>query len=131
VPGAPSVEVDLHIVAMRSHQRETPRLLLGRSLLEATNLGSHLVDRLIEVFRKVGKSVGVIAVDPSSPFSGGAILGDRVRMQRHTLDPGVYIRSMANRGALGGLSEAALQAALLIAASGREVVLLELSLINI
>jgi LAO/AO transport system kinase len=67
----------------------------------------------------------VLAVDPSSPFSGGALLGDRVRMQDHALDRGVYIRSMASRGALGGLSEATLQAALLMDASGKDDVLIE------
>jgi LAO/AO transport system kinase len=67
----------------------------------------------------------VLSIDPSSPFTHGALLGDRIRLADHFLDPGVYIRSMANRGALGGLSEAALQAALLIDASGRDVVLLE------
>jgi LAO/AO transport system kinase len=67
----------------------------------------------------------VLSIDPSSPFSKGALLGDRIRLTDHFLDPGVFIRSMANRGALGGLSEAALQAALLMDASGRDVVLLE------
>jgi LAO/AO transport system kinase len=67
----------------------------------------------------------VLSIDPSSPFTHGALLGDRIRLAEHFLDPGVFIRSMANRGALGGLSEAALQAALLMDASGRDVVLLE------
>ena len=67
----------------------------------------------------------MLSIDPSSPFTKGALLGDRIRLTEHFLDPGVFIRSMANRGALGGLSEAALQAALLMDASGRDVVLLE------
>src|SRR5229473_6548461 len=65
---------------------------------------STLVDGLIELLRKRGQKVAVVAVDPTSPFSGGAILGDRIRMQRHAADPGVFIRSLATRGALGGLS---------------------------
>ena len=67
----------------------------------------------------------MLSIDPSSPFTQGALLGDRIRLTDHFLDPGVFIRSMASRGALGGLSEAALQAALLMDASGRDVVLLE------
>jgi len=86
---------------------------------------SSLVDRLTAHYRAAGKTVGILAVDPSSAFSGGAILGDRVRMQRHTADPGVFIRSMATRGALGGLSKAAMDAVDLIDASGRDVILLE------
>jgi LAO/AO transport system kinase len=69
--------------------------------------------------------VAVLSIDPSSPFTQGALLGDRIRLSDHFLDPGVFIRSMANRGALGGLSEAALQAVLLMDASGRDVILLE------
>src|SRR5687767_8565618 len=65
---------------------------------------STLVDRLIEHYRREGRTVGVVAVDPSSPFTGGAILGDRIRMQSRSTDPGVFIRSMGTRGALGGLS---------------------------
>jgi LAO/AO transport system kinase len=75
--------------------------------------------------REAGRSVGVLSIDPSSPFTHGALLGDRIRLSEHFLDPGVFIRSMANRGALGGLSEAALQAALLLDASGREDVFIE------
>src|SRR5437879_7518000 len=67
---------------------------------------STLVDRLTTLLRREGSAVGIIAVDPSSPFSGGAVLGDRIRMQTHTLDPDVFIRSMATRGSLGGLSRA-------------------------
>ena len=68
---------------------------------------STLTDRLIEGFRKEGKTVAVIAVDPTSPYTGGAILGDRIRMQRHALDPNVFIRSVATRGHMGGLSRSA------------------------
>jgi len=86
---------------------------------------STLVDRLIEALRARGESVGVLAVDPSSPFSGGAILGDRVRMQRRALDPGVFIRSMGSRGHLGGLSRATHDAVRVLDAMGKDVVLLE------
>ncbi|MGO4255264.1 methylmalonyl Co-A mutase-associated GTPase MeaB [Marmoricola sp. RAF53] len=80
---------------------------------------------LVGEFRKRGKRVGVLAVDPSSPFSGGALLGDRIRMQDHALDPEVYIRSMASRGHLGGLSWAAPQALRVLDAAGCEVILVE------
>ena len=86
---------------------------------------STVCDQVIARWRSAGHRVGVIAVDPSSPFSGGAILGDRVRMQRHTGDDGVYIRSMAARGHLGGLASAAREAVRLIDASGRDRCLLE------
>ena len=86
---------------------------------------STLVGALIKLERDDQRSVAVLSIDPSSPFTKGALLGDRIRLSEHFLDPGVYIRSMANRGALGGLSEAALQAALLMDASGRDLVLLE------
>jgi LAO/AO transport system kinase len=86
---------------------------------------STLTDRLIEVFRKQGKTVGVIAVDPTSPFSGGAILGDRIRMQRHAEDPGVFIRSVATRGHLGGLSRSARDMVRVLDAYGADVVLVE------
>nr|WP_284291561.1 methylmalonyl Co-A mutase-associated GTPase MeaB [Angustibacter aerolatus] len=80
---------------------------------------------LVTAFRARGQRVGVLAVDPSSPFSGGALLGDRIRMQDHALDPGVYIRSMATRGHLGGLSWAAPQALRVLDAAGCDVVLVE------
>jgi LAO/AO transport system kinase len=86
---------------------------------------STLCDQIIQRWRAEGHRVGVIAVDPSSPFTGGAILGDRVRMVRHTLDPGVFIRSMAARGHLGGLAAAAREAIRLVDASGRDRCLLE------
>jgi len=86
---------------------------------------STLTDKLIESFRKKGKTVGIIAVDPSSPFSGGAILADRIRMQRHTGDEGVYIRSMGTRGSLGGLSRGTREAVLLLDACGKDVIIIE------
>jgi LAO/AO transport system kinase len=86
---------------------------------------STLVDRLTAVFRREGVSVGVLAVDPSSPFSGGAVLGDRVRMQTHAADAGVFIRSMATRGHLGGLARGTGEAVLVLDAAGLEVVVIE------
>ena len=86
---------------------------------------STLVDRLIAEFRRRRTTLGVVAVDPTSPFSGGAILGDRVRMQQHVADPDVFIRSMATRGHLGGLARATAEAALVLDASGKNVVLIE------
>ena len=80
---------------------------------------------LVTAFRKAGRRVGVLAVDPSSPFSGGALLGDRVRMSEHASDPGVYIRSMATRGHLGGLAWAAPQAIRVLDAAGCDVILVE------
>ncbi|MBI5439703.1 MAG: methylmalonyl Co-A mutase-associated GTPase MeaB [Deltaproteobacteria bacterium] len=86
---------------------------------------STLVDRIIGEFRRRHLSVGVVAIDPSSPFSGGAILGDRVRMQRHATDEGVFVRSMATRGHLGGLCRTAAEAVLVLDAMGYDVVLIE------
>ena len=86
---------------------------------------SSLVDRLVASFREQGKRVGVVAVDPSSAYSGGAILGDRVRMQGHATDDGVFIRSMASRGHLGGLSRAASDAVDLMDAAGYDPVIIE------
>ncbi|MGH9075713.1 MAG: methylmalonyl Co-A mutase-associated GTPase MeaB, partial [Acidimicrobiales bacterium] len=86
---------------------------------------STLTDRLIAHLRADGTEVGILAVDPSSPFSGGALLGDRVRMQEHALDPGVFIRSMATRGHLGGLALAVLEAIRVLDAAGLPVVLVE------
>ncbi|MEU5188621.1 methylmalonyl Co-A mutase-associated GTPase MeaB [Streptomyces klenkii] len=80
---------------------------------------------LVSAYRRMGKRVGVLAVDPSSPFSGGALLGDRVRMSDHASDPGVYIRSMATRGHLGGLAWAAPQAIRVLDAAGCDVILVE------
>lgn len=86
---------------------------------------STLVDRLTADLRRGGRTVGVIAVDPTSPFSGGALLGDRVRMQAHAGDPGVFIRSMATRGHLGGLARATGEAAEVLDAAGTDIVLIE------
>jgi LAO/AO transport system kinase len=86
---------------------------------------STLIGALTKARREAGRTVGVLSIDPSSPFTHGALLGDRIRLTEHFLDSGVFIRSMANRGALGGLSEAALQAALLLDAAGREDVFVE------
>jgi LAO/AO transport system kinase len=86
---------------------------------------STLIGALTRARREAGRTVGVLSIDPSSPFTHGALLGDRIRLSEHFLDQGVFIRSMANRGALGGLSEAALQAALLLDAAGRQDVFVE------
>jgi LAO/AO transport system kinase len=86
---------------------------------------STLVDRIVGELRRRDRKVGVIAVDPSSPFSGGAILGDRVRMQTHATDPGVFIRSMATRGQLGGLARSSFEATTVLDAMGYDVVLIE------
>src|SRR3954449_1319145 len=86
---------------------------------------STLIGALVKDARANEREVAVLSIDPSSPFTQGALLGDRIRLTEHFLDPGVFIRSMASRGSLGGLSEATLQAALLMDASGKDVVLLE------
>jgi LAO/AO transport system kinase len=86
---------------------------------------SSLIGALVRHVRALERTVGVVSVDPSSPFSHGALLGDRIRLSDHFLDPGVYIRSMGTRGHLGGLAEATLQAMLLLDASGKELVFLE------
>jgi LAO/AO transport system kinase len=86
---------------------------------------STLTDQIIRALRAEGKTVGVIAVDPSSPYTGGAILGDRIRMQQHHADPGVFIRSVATRGWLGGLARATTEMTMLLDAAGRDVVIVE------
>jgi LAO/AO transport system kinase len=86
---------------------------------------SSLVDKLAAFYRKGGERVGIIAVDPSSPFSGGAILGDRIRMQSLALDKGVFIRSMATRGNLGGLARSTVEAAAILDAAGYEKIIIE------
>jgi len=86
---------------------------------------STLVDQLAKHYRKQNQTVGIIAVDPTSPYTGGAILGDRIRMQDHHGDPGIYIRSMATRGSLGGLARATADAATVLDASGRNIVMIE------
>jgi len=86
---------------------------------------STLVDHLARFYRKQNRTVGIVAVDPTSPYTGGAILGDRIRMQDHFADPGIYIRSMATRGSLGGLARATADVTTVLDASGRDVILVE------
>lgn len=86
---------------------------------------STLVDQLAREYRKAQKTVGIVAVDPTSPYTGGAILGDRIRMQSHYADPGIYIRSMATRGSLGGLASTTADVVSVLDASGRDLVLIE------
>ncbi len=86
---------------------------------------STLVDRLVRSYRQAGHSIGVLAVDPTSPFTGGAVLADRLRMQAHAADPGVFIRSMATRGHLGGLARGTADAALVLDAAGKDLVFIE------
>jgi len=86
---------------------------------------STLVDQLAKHYRKTGKTLGIVAVDPTSPYTGGAILGDRIRMQDHHSDPGIYIRSMATRGSLGGLARTTADVATLLDASGRDLIMIE------
>ena len=86
---------------------------------------STLVDQLAKHYRKESQTIGIIAVDPTSPYSGGAILGDRIRMQDHYTDPGIYIRSMATRGSLGGLARTTADVATVLDASGRDRILIE------
>jgi LAO/AO transport system kinase len=86
---------------------------------------STLVDQLAKHYREQKHTIGIIAVDPTSPYTGGAILGDRIRMQQHFSDPGIYIRSMATRGSLGGLARTTADVALVLDAAGRELILIE------
>lgn len=86
---------------------------------------STLVDQMIGLLRNKGEKIGIVAVDPSSPFSGGAILGDRIRMMRHSTDPEIFIRSMATRGHLGGLAKASGEAIAILEAAGKDFVLVE------
>ncbi len=86
---------------------------------------STLVDQLAKSYRKQDRTVGIIAVDPTSPYTGGAILGDRIRMQDHFADPGIYIRSMATRGSLGGLARTTADVTTVLDASGRDIILIE------
>jgi len=124
------------ITAIENHAPEAEELL--REVFPATGQAyltgitgapgtgkSTLVDRLAAVYRKREERVGVVAVDPTSPYSGGAILGDRIRMQGHAGDSGIFIRSMATRGFLGGLARATAEVALLLDAAGKRQVLIE------
>ncbi len=86
---------------------------------------STLVDHLARFYRRQSRTVGIVAVDPTSPYTGGAILGDRIRMQDHFADPGIYIRSMATRGSLGGLARTTADVTTVLDASGRDVILIE------
>ena len=86
---------------------------------------SSLIAALVRLIRESGRTVGVISVDPSSPFTKGALLGDRIRLSEHFLDPGVFIRSMGTRGHLGGLAEATLQALLVLDAAGKDIIFVE------
>jgi GTPase len=124
------------ITAIENHAPEAEPLLkdlfpqTGRAYLTgvtgAPGTGkSTLVDRLAAHYRKQEQRVGVIAVDPTSPYTGGAILGDRIRMQRHAGDNGIFIRSMATRGFLGGLARATAEVALLLDAAGKRQILIE------
>jgi LAO/AO transport system kinase len=124
------------ITAIENHSSESEQLLkqlfphTGQAYLTgvtgAPGTGkSTLVDRLAAFHRKRNERVGVVAVDPSSPYSGGAILGDRIRMQGHAADSGIFIRSMATRGFLGGLARSTAEVALLLDAAGKRQVLIE------
>jgi LAO/AO transport system kinase len=86
---------------------------------------STLVDQLARFYRKQGRNIGIIAVDPTSPYTGGAILGDRIRMQEHSSDAGIYIRSMATRGSLGGLARTTADVSTILGVSGRDLIMIE------
>jgi len=86
---------------------------------------STLIDKMVQIFRKEGKSIGIVAVDPSSPFTGGALLGDRIRMNRHATDPGVFIKSLATRGHVGGISRSTNDIIKVMDAMGKEIIIVE------
>ncbi len=121
------VEADDHagLTALRALQPRTGKAhVIGVTGAPGTGK-STLVDKLIAESRRAGKTVGVIAIDPSSPFTGGAILGDRIRMQSRSTDPDVFIRSMGTRGALGGLGRHAAEAVRILDAAGKDVIFVE------
>ncbi len=117
-------EPPAHELLQRLYRHTGRATILGVTGTPGTGK-STLVDGLAALLRRQGKTVGILAVDPSSPFSGGAILGDRVRMQAHSADPGTYIRSMATRGAVGGLAAGTLDAAMVLDAAGKDYILIE------
>jgi LAO/AO transport system kinase len=113
-----------HRVLKRLYKHTGRAYILG--ITGAPGAGkSTLVDCLIDLLRKQGKTVGIVAIDPTSPFTGGAILGDRIRMQKHTLDEGVFIRSLATRGHMGGLSKSTIDIVNVMDAMGKDVILIE------
>ena len=117
VPGAREVLKRLYPHSGRAH-------IIG--ITGSPGVGkSTLTDRLIQRLRQEGHTVGVVAVDPTSPFSGGAILGDRIRMQRHALDEGVFIRSLATRGHFGGLTASSRAVITVLDAMGKDYILVE------
>ena len=117
--------MDDHNTAMKLIYPHTGRAMIV-GVTGSSGVGkSTLVDHLIGGFRQQGKTVGVVVVDPSSPFSGGAFLGDRLRIQKHAQDKGVFIRSLASRGYLGGLSRATYDVIRIMEAMGKEVVIVE------
>ncbi len=118
--GAPQLREAMAALAPYTGQAYTVGLTGSPGVGKSTSTSA-----LVSAYRRLGKRVGVLAVDPSSPFSGGALLGDRVRMQEHATDPEVFIRSMATRGHLGGLSWTAPQALRVLDAAGCEVILVE------
>ena len=116
----PDIYVIMSLIAAR--QRGAPRL----GITGPPGAGkSTLIDQLIREWRRRGRTVGAVAVDPSSPFTGGAVLGDRVRMQEHALDPGVFIRSLGSRGSHGGISRATIEIACLLDAFGMDEIVIE------
>jgi LAO/AO transport system kinase len=118
-------EIPAARMTLRSLYRHTGRaFILGMTGAPGTGK-STLVDGLTALFREKAKTVGIVAVDPTSPFTGGAILGDRIRMQRHATDEGVFIKSLATRGHLGGLSRSTLDVVNVMDAMGKDIVIIE------
>ncbi|MGB1586193.1 MAG: methylmalonyl Co-A mutase-associated GTPase MeaB [Thermoplasmatota archaeon] len=124
ISGIEDNDPEAHEVLRRLHGKTGGAHVIGITGSPGTGK-STLTDQLIDHYRRAGLKVGVIAVDPSSPFSGGAILGDRIRMQSRSTDPDVFIRSMGTRGALGGLSSSCSDAVKVLEAAGKDVILVE------